>query len=66
MKVYKFGTTYVTSNDVFVGMCVICIFLLGAIAYQTGKRMDAELRVGRQAQMLEIANDKLVNGEVTK
>jgi len=61
-----FGNTYFYKDEIFVAVGVIAIALLGFIAMQVGKQMDAEVERQRQVEMAEIANDKLVNNEVTK
>ena len=64
--IYEFKNTYVYAEDIMAALGVIVIFLLGAMMVQLGKQMDAEVERQHQAEMLEIAKDKLVNKEVTK
>ncbi len=61
-----FGNTYFYKDELLVAVGVIAIALLGFIAMQVGKQMDAEVERQRQIERAEIAHDKLVNNEVTK
>lgn len=56
--------TWIHKNDLFAIFAIVVIFLLGAIMVQTGKLMDAELEVQRQAEMLEIEKDKRFNDTI--
>jgi len=64
--VYQFKNTWVYAEDIIAALAVVIIFLLGFIMVQLGKEMDAEVERQRQAEMLEIAKDNLVNQEVTR
>lgn len=64
--VYQFKRTWIYAEDIIAALAVIIIFLLGFIMVELGKEMDAEVERQRQAEMLEIAKDKLVNQEVTR
>jgi len=68
MKVgyYRVGNGYIRKDDAVAVLFCVIIFLIGAIMVQVGKRMDAEVEAQRQAEMAQIAHDKLVNGEVTR
>jgi hypothetical protein len=63
--VYQFRTTWIYAEDIIACLAVIIIFLLGFIMVQLGREMDAEVERQRQAEMLEIAKDELVNYKVT-
>lgn len=63
--IINIGSTWIYKEDLIAAFAVIVIFLMGALMVQVGKRMDAELEVQRQAEMLEIAKDELVNYKVT-
>lgn len=64
--VYQFKRTWVYAEDIIAALAVVIIFLIGLIMVQLGKQMDAEVERQRQAEMLQIAEDKLVNQEVTR
>jgi hypothetical protein len=64
--IINIGSTWIYKEDLVAAFAVVIIFLIGALMVQVGKRMEAEVEVQRQAEMLQIANDKLVNQEVTK
>lgn len=64
--VYEFKTTWIYAEDLIAVLAVVVIFLLGFIMVQLGREMDAEVERQRQAEMLDIAKDKLVNQEVTR
>lgn len=65
-KIYNIGSSYIYLEDIIAMFAVVVIFFLGMIMVQIGREMDREVERQHQAEMIEIANDKLVNQEVTK
>jgi len=65
-KIVYVGNTYFYKDEIFVALCVIGIAITGFIAVQVGKNMDAEVERQRQVEMREIAQDEMINKEVTK
>jgi hypothetical protein len=61
-----FGNTYFYKDELFVVVGVIAIALIGMICVQVGRKMDAEVERQRQVEMREIAQDEMINKEVTK
>ena len=47
-------------------MLLVALVMCGIIIVEVGKKHDIELERQRQAEMLEIEQDKLVNQEVTR
>ena len=45
---------------------LVALVLVGSILVEVGRKHDIELERQRQAEMLEIEQDKLVNQEVTR
>jgi hypothetical protein len=60
------GNTYFYKDELFVTACVFAIALIGMICVQVGRNMDAEVERQRQVEMREIAQDEMINKEVTK
>lgn len=60
------GNTYFYKDELFVTACFIAIALIGMICVQVGRKMDAEVERQRQVEMREIAQDEMINKEVTK
>ena len=50
----------------YVASMLVALVLVGSILVEVGRKHDIELERQRQAEMLEIAQDKLVNQEVTR
>lgn len=50
----------------YMASMLVALVLCGIIIVEVGKKHDIELERQRQAEMLEIAQDKLVNQEVTR
>jgi hypothetical protein len=50
----------------YMASMLVALVLVGSILVEVGKKHDVELERQRQAEMLEIAQDKLVNQEVTR
>ena len=50
----------------YMASLLVALVLVGSILVEVGKKHDIELERQRQAEMLEIAHDKLVNQEVTR
>jgi hypothetical protein len=65
-KIYNIGACWVYAEDIVAMFAVVFIFFLGMIMVQLGREMDLEVERQHQAEMIEIANDKLVNQEVTR
>ncbi len=65
-KIVYVGNTYFYKDEIFVSMCVIGIALIGMICVQVGRKMDAEVERQRQVEMREIAQDEMINKEVTR
>jgi hypothetical protein len=64
--IYNIGSSYVYAEDIIAMFAVVVIFFLGMIMVQLGREMDREVERQRMVEMIDIANDKLVNQEVTK
>jgi uncharacterized membrane protein len=56
----------IDKNQVYIALNIIMFTLVGMLWMEISKRQEAELEVQRQAEMVQIANDKLVNAEVTR
>ena len=56
----------IDKNQVHIALNIIVFALVGMLWMEISKRQEAELEVQRQAEMVQIANDKLVNAEVTR
>lgn len=50
----------------YMASLLVALVLVGSILVEVGKKHDVELERQRQAEMLEIEQDKLVNQEVTR
>ncbi len=56
----------IDKNQVYIALNIIILALAGMLWMEVSKRQEAELEAQRQAEMVQIANDKLVNAEVTR
>jgi hypothetical protein len=56
----------IDQNQVYIALNIIIFALVGMLWMEMSKRQQVELEAQRQAEMVLIANDKLVNAEVTR
>ena len=64
--IVQVGSTYFYKDELVVAAAVIALAIIGMICVQVGRKMDVEVERQRQIEMADIANDQLVNKEVTK
>lgn len=56
----------IDKHQVHFALNLIIFALIGMLWLEVSKRQEAEIEAQRQAEMVQIANDKLVNAEVTR
>ena len=65
-NIVQVGSTYFYKDELVIAGAVIALAIIGMICVQVGRTMVVEVERQRQIEMADIANDQLVNKEVTK